>query len=863
MVRQRPTAAARRALSYSLLALAACQSQVDAEVALQPGDLLVLFSVDAYGQVLDARHGFFGDPLPTLVVAPEESAYAAIVPEDQRRDPTGRTLPASALSELAVGAGPIPSSAGCGRCPFVPQAPPLLAHPGAVCPLPDFVPLIGLGEGLEAEPRARPWLAWPGRCACADPGPPASSAETDFRLVEPQAFWAPEEVSVNDEGWAGVFSERELLLVDPAGQRYLGPANFPGPVLEAIAAPDRSFWVYTHDQGSTLQASLQRVAVGADGPRVVESWPDRAVWPARLRRIGGELYAPGQDGAERPMLEICRLDSGLTRCSAVGVGAFENVNDTFLDLAELKNGLMVLLLPRGLLLVERRLTSGDEALLSIEGPQTGVFETRAGAVRWRFHPIALDALNPDLGGGELVMGATFGDGLVFCASGARGSYFFEAELPPAALNDPSAVRVVARGGHRPGPCLRMGAVPGQPDHLTISTGAGIWQLGPERRLERYLPTTSTVSYVESEGGPFELRVSAVGEVSRRAPSGRVTALHQTDAPLRPTVSILSGNGEYWVVHPDGARRITAGAGMITAGPMNPLMSVTGSITAAARASDGAIWLAGTPTALYRGPVDGGPPRAVNVAGLSALPPLESLAELGPDRWLGLDAAGKVWVLSDHLEAPVVEADDPSTPSVEALRPNGRARGITTKDGVGWVVGDGAEVFRVHGWSDPPRLERLTFARASQLQYQPDAGRAPPTLTAALATCADRVYLASPANDFTVEERGLLWLLGPDRDFAEPAPAEAPLAFGDLSLRDVAQGNLRTKIKAGRPFAILPGPRRLDLVFQGGQGRGSSHGVGASERTRFADAPTGAASDGQWVLIGTAQGRLYLQVKRGP
>ena len=235
-----------------------------------------------------------------------------------------------------------------------------------------------------------------------------------------------------------------------------------------------------------------------------------------------------------------------------------------------------------------------------------------------------------------------------------------------------------------------------------------------------------------------------------------------------------------------------------------------------------------------------------------------LAELAPDRWLALTQSDQILVLGERVSVPERIDDDPSTEAIEVERPNAEHRGLTASDGVGWVVGDGAAAFRVPPYADPPRLERLSFARASQQQYRPDNGRTPPFLGAALATCPDRVYIASAPNDFTVDERGVLWLLAPERTFSEAPPAAAPLAFGGLSLRDVVQGNRLSKVKAGRPLVILPGPDRLDLVFQSGQEGGSTHGLGESVRTRFPDLPTAAATDGEVVLVGSQEGRLYLQ-----
>ncbi|MBK6686736.1 MAG: hypothetical protein IPG45_19880 [Deltaproteobacteria bacterium] len=838
--------------------MAGCQAAEQSQLDLKSGDLVVIFSVDPTGRVMEARHAFAGEALPEVSRDPEERSYAAVLPLLHRVDPAGRPLSPEDLVGLEVGAGPLPSG-GCGRCLFEAQAPPMIAHPGSVCAIPKFVELMPLGEAPAANFPGRPWLSFGGPCPCLDEPPPESSPERDYRLVEPAGFWAPQALALSDQGRLGIFSEDQVAVIEPGGERFEAPGPFVGPIQAAAAAPDGSFWVYSHEQDGSAQSRLDRIELDAGGLRIAESWPEQPLWPYGWRRFEGELHAAGQDGADRPVWSICGLAAGTTDCTAIKSGIFAVDNDSFLDTGILNDGTQVVAAERALLVVGRRPLASERPVLNESGPNFGHLATPSGPVPWRFYPINLEVLDNNLAGAHLRRLVPFDDGLLICAELGRNSTLLYAQVPSGAAVEDRPPTIERLGATRSGTCERLDPAPDQPGVVRMSTSLGIYEIGPNRRVVRQPPADPPLAYVQSDGPDWRAAVVEGGAVQRITPNGATELVHGIPVRPEPVVAVLGGGGEFWVVEAHRVRKVVAqGGGLVPSTPRS-LGALTGTISAAALAHDRSIWLAVEPGELWVLPADGGPPTPRGLAGLAAAGVILRLAELAPERWLALTGNDQLLILGDGVRVPERIDDDPSTEAIEVERPNAEYRGISASGGVGWVVGDGAEAFRVHPYADPPRLERLSFARASQQQYRAENGRTPPFLSAALATCPDRVYIASASNDFTVDERGVLWLLAPERTFWDPPPGQAPLAFGGLSLRDVVQGNRLSKVKAGRPLVLLPGLDRLDLVFQNGPGGGgSTHGLGESVRTRFVDLPTGAASDGEVVLVGSQEGRLYLQ-----
>lgn len=855
------TLALRRLRPWGLamgMCLSACQASEQSQLNLQAGDLVVIFSVDPTDRIVEARHAFAGDVLPEVSRDPEERSYAAILPLAARVDWQGRPLSPEELGGLEVGTGP-PPGGGCGRCLFEAQAPPMIAHSGSVCSIPHFVELVPLGEAPAATFPGRPWLSFGGPCSCADLPPPESSPERDYRLVEPATFWAPQALALADQGRLGIFSEDQVAVIEPGGERFDAPGPFGGPIQAAAAAPDGSFWVYSHEQDGAAQSRLDRIQLDREGLRVAESWPEQPLWPYGWRRFGGELHAAGQDGADRPVWSICALAAGTTDCTTIKTGIFAVDNDSFLDTALQKDGIQVVAAERALLVVGRRLLASERPVLQVDGPSFGHFTTPSGPVPWRFYPVSLETIDASLAGARLRRVVPFGEGLLICAEQGRSSFLLEASVPSGAALEERPPSFERLGVTRNGNCQRLDPAPDRPGVIRMSTNFGIYEIGANRRVVRQEAPDPPLAYVQSDGPDWRAALVEGGAVLRIAPSGVVERVHGIPERLPPVVAVLGGAGEFWVVEAHRVRRAVADGQALRWSAPRALGALTGTISAAAMARDRSIWLAVEPDELWVLPAEGGEPSPRRLPGLTEVGAIAAMAELAPERWLALTRSDQLVVLGEGVQRPERYDDDPSTDAIEVPRPNGELRGITAAEGVGWVVGDGAEAFRVHAYADPPRLERFSFARASQQQYRPENGRTPPFLSAALATCPDRVYLAASSNDFTVDERGVLWLLAPDRTFSEPPPAEAPLAFGGLSLRDVVQGNRLSKVKAGRPFALLPGPDRLDLVFQSAaEVGGSTHGLGESVRTRFPDVPTGAASDGEVVLIGSQEGRLYLQ-----
>lgn len=842
--------------------MAGCQAAEQSQLLLESGDLVVIFSVDPTGRVVEARHAFAGAELPEVSRDPEERSYAAVLPLEQRVDPSGRPLLPEDLFNLTVGAGP-PPNGGCGRCLFEAQAPPLIAHPGSVCAIPKFVELLPLGEAPPANFPGRPWLSFGGPCPCQDRPPPDSSPERDYRLVEPAGFWAPQALALGDDGRLGIFSEDWMAVIEPSGARFEAAGPFVGPIQAAASAPDGSFWVYSHEQDGSAQSRLDRIELAGEGLRVAESWPEQPLWPYGWRRFGGELHAAGQDGADRPVWSICALAEGTTDCTAIKSGVFALDNDAFLDTAILADGAQVVALERALLVVARRPLASERPVLHEGGLNFGHLATPGGPVPWRLYPANLEVLDPNLAGAHLRRMVPFGEGLLICADHGRTSSLLEVQVPSGAAVEDRPPTLRRLGGTRSGLCQRLDPAPDQPGVVRMSTGQGVYEIGPNRRVVRQEASDPPLAYVQSDGPGWRAALVEGGAVLRVTPGGATELVHGVAARSEPVVAVLGADGEFWVVEPHRVRQAEAKGERLSFSAPRPLGTLTGTITAAALALDRSIWLAVEPNELWVLPPDGGPPSPRVLPGLAEVEVITRLAELAPDRWLALTRSDQLLVLGESVAVPERIDDDPSTEAIEVERPNAEHRGLSASDGVGWVVGDGAEAFRVHPYADPPRLERVSFARASQQQYRPDNGRTPPFLSAALATCPDRVYIAAASNDFTVDERGVLWLLAPDSTFSEPAPAPAPLAFGGLSLRDLAQGNRLSKVKAGRPLAILLGPDRLDVVFQNGSDGGSTHGLGESIRTRFPDLPTAAASDGERVLVGSQEGRLYLQGPPGP
>lgn len=527
--------------------MAGCQAAEQSQLDLKSGDLVVIFSVDPTGRVMEARHAFAGEALPEVSRDPEERSYAAVLPLLHRVDPAGRPLSPEDLVGLEVGAGPLPSG-GCGRCLFEAQAPPMIAHPGSVCAIPKFVELMPLGEAPAANFPGRPWLSFGGPCPCLDEPPPESSPERDYRLVEPAGFWAPQALALSDQGRLGIFSEDQVAVIEPGGERFEAPGPFVGPIQAAAAAPDGSFWVYSHEQDGSAQSRLDRIELDAGGLRIAESWPEQPLWPYGWRRFEGELHAAGQDGADRPVWSICGLAAGTTDCTAIKSGIFAVDNDSFLDTGILNDGTQVVAAERALLVVGRRPLASERPVLNESGPNFGHLATPSGPVPWRFYPINLEVLDNNLAGAHLRRLVPFDDGLLICAELGRNSTLLYAQVPSGAAVEDRPPTIERLGATRSGTCERLDPAPDQPGVVRMSTSLGIYEIGPNRRVVRQPPADPPLAYVQSDGPDWRAAVVEGGG----GPADHAERSHRT-RPRDPGSPRAGGRGV-------GRRRRVLGGG---------------------------------------------------------------------------------------------------------------------------------------------------------------------------------------------------------------------------------------------------------------------------------------------------------------
>jgi hypothetical protein len=313
---------ARSGLPFAALLAVGCSEPVKIPLEFRPNDVAIVaarsddrFDVKvvpyATGEPIEVE-AEDGAPVYTWVLTPEEFV-----------DPSGQSIGATALAEVAARSGGDAPDGSCARCLAPSRNAPQVVNAGDSCRIPSFVRgaiwqptdegfvcsgasdsgICSTGpeadQKLIEEVRREIFLDWPGACACTGEQPAEALDEIEVRAISPLANPIPIAIYAQDQqGRVAGFSRDAAILWDPVAgaTSMIEIEDWPVTVEHAIALDDGSGFLVASEEFNTGYFDAYRFdRFTIEGGQLVGPQPivsDHIAHPEKMKYLGDHPDLP-------------------------------------------------------------------------------------------------------------------------------------------------------------------------------------------------------------------------------------------------------------------------------------------------------------------------------------------------------------------------------------------------------------------------------------------------------------------------------------------------------------------------------------------------------------------------------------------